>query len=320
MNADAETRAPAGAWYLFLHQVPPQPAYFRARVLRRLNQLGALPIKNSAYVLPANDETLEDLQWLRQSIVKDGGEAWLFRSDAVAGHTDAGLREAFNGLRNDDYTAWIRDAHEVLGALRAQSPDSDSDAPARARRLQRQLSAIQSIDYFSAPAREEATALMEKIRQRIEDPGHDSASAVPGEFTGRRWVTRRGVKVDRIASAWLIRRFIDPAPEFVFVDPESYRHAPGEFRFDMFEGEFSHEGDLCTFEVLLRRQELRDPALESIAQIVHDIDLKEPVYRRPETAGVATMIDGIARRHESDQARLTAGFELFDALYAQFGH
>jgi hypothetical protein len=288
-----------------------------------LNQLGALAIKNSVYVLPANDETLEDLQWLRRGIVTEGGDAWIFRASAVAGHTTESLREAFNAMRTEDYASLGAEARSLLNELRADDTavKQDADGPsieARARKLARQFEAIGRIDFFGAPAREEAMALMHEIEHAQEQRETPEMASSDTEFSGRRWVTRRGVKVDRIASAWLIRRFIDPAPEFVFVDPETYRHASGELRFDMFEGEFTHEGDRCTFEVLLQHAKLEKPGLAVIAEMVHDIDLKEATFRRPETHGLSAMIDGIAQRHPGDEARLHAGFELFDALFAQF--
>ena len=136
--------------------------------------------------------------------------------------------------------------------------------------------------------------------------------------SGGTWVTRRGVRVDRISSAWLIRRFIDPAAEIKFVEPAGYEPAAGELRFDMFEGEYSHEGEMCTFETLVRRFGLADPALRAIAEIVHDLDLKEDRYGRAETAGVGSMIHGIAAASDDDASRIRQGVELFDALYAHF--
>ena len=136
---------------------------------------------------------------------------------------------------------------------------------------------------------------------------------------GRTWMTRRGVKVDRISSAWLIRRFIDPAATFVFADPGGEPAPPDVVRFDMFEGEFTHDGDLCTFEVLLRAStRADDPALQAISQLVHDLDLKDDRYQRSETAGVAALIHGIVARHADDERRLAEGATMLDVLYASF--
>ena len=130
-------------------------------------------------------------------------------------------------------------------------------------------------------------------------------------------MTRRSIHVDRIASAWLVRRFLDPKARFRFVERD-HRPQPGEVRFDMFEAEFTHEGDRCTFEVLLARAGLADPALAAIAEIVHDLDLKDEKFRRPEAAGIAPILSGIAAGTDDDGARLERGGTVFDDLYRHF--
>ena len=147
----------------------------------------------------------------------------------------------------------------------------------------------------------------------------DSKTAAPsGPLRDRLWVTRAGVQVDRIASAWLIRRFIDPGARFKFVPGTGYGPQPGELRFDMFEGEFTHRGDRCTFEVLLGDAGLDDPALKAIGEVIHDIDLKDDKYGREEAAGVRSLINGIAASSSDDEQRLTRGFALLDDLYSSF--
>jgi hypothetical protein len=138
------------------------------------------------------------------------------------------------------------------------------------------------------------------------------------DLRGRTWVTRSGVQVDRIASAWLIRRFIDPEARFKFVPGHGDAAASGELRFDMSEADFTHEGDQCTFEVLLRRCGVREAGLRPIGQIVHDVDLKDSRYGRPEAVGIERLIAGIAMRHRDDDARLEHGAGVFDALYEYF--
>jgi hypothetical protein len=135
---------------------------------------------------------------------------------------------------------------------------------------------------------------------------------------GRTWVTRQGVFVDRIASAWLIRRFIDPEARFKFVPARGYRPEPGELRFDMYEAEYTHEGERCTFQTLVARFGLDDPALAAVGEIVHDIDCKDEQFGRPETQGVARLLRGIAEGTEQDAERLERGGRLFDDLYAAF--
>src|SRR5262249_45585302 len=146
----------------------------------------------------------------------------------------------------------------------------------------------------------------------------ESGASALTTFRGRTWVTRQGVYVDRIASAWLIRRFIDPEARFKFVSGKGYRPGEGELRFDMFEAEFTHEGDKCTFEVLLERAALKDAALRAIAEIVHDIDLKDDKFSRTEVAGIRTLIDGIAGTAKDDSDRIARGAEVFNNLYEYF--
>jgi len=147
-------------------------------------------------------------------------------------------------------------------------------------------------------------------------PAAPPSAAEPERYLGRTWVTRQGVKVDRIASAWLIRRFIDPQARFRFVAARGYRPQPGELRFDMYEAEFTHEGDRCTFEMLLARFGLREAALRAIGEIVHDVDCKDDKFGRAEAGGVAALIAGLAKSVPEDEVRLERGGELFDTLYA----
>jgi hypothetical protein len=135
---------------------------------------------------------------------------------------------------------------------------------------------------------------------------------------GRTWVTRTGIHVDRIASAWVIRRFIDPEATFKFVQPKGYTPEQGELRFDMFEAEYSHVGERCTFETLVERFDLREPGLRAVAEVVHDIDLKESTFGRPETAGIAACIAGLCRNQRDDEARLEQGAVIFESLLAHY--
>ena len=295
-------------WLLLVHQVPPAPPYLRAKILRRLKQIGALPLKKSAYLLPDSDSALEDFQWLLKEIHSDGGEGWILRTEAVAGLTGDSIREGFRQLRSDDYRELLVDAR----ALRGQPED------AALRKLRKRYEEIARIDFFQAPGKQEVTAVMSEIEQSLRNarqPAEQPAAASP--YQARRWVTRQGIKIDRTACCWLILRFIDPAAKFAFVDPNHYEHREGDLRFDMFEGEFTHEGDQCSFEVMMSRCNVAAPALEAVGEIVHDLDLKDGKFGRPEAAGVAAMIEGLGLRHSSDQQRLQEGLVLFDSLHAR---
>jgi hypothetical protein len=260
-------------------QLPAKPDYLRVKLWRRLQRIGAVSIKHAVWALPAGEAAMEDFQWLLREIEADGGEAVICEATFVAGITPA-------------------QAAALAGARAAPSPRTPDDAPTDA-----------SAD---APGAVAAGAARGVARRAA--PG--DAAGGPESPRGRTWVTRRGVKVDRIASAWLVRRRIEPEARFKFVAPEGYAPAPGELRFDMYEAEYTHLGDSCTFEVLASTFAPEDAALAAIAEIVHDIDFKEPRYGRPETAGIAALIDGICAARPGDEARLERGFLLFDDLYA----
>jgi hypothetical protein len=251
MNDTRESHPRQGArWLLLIHQLPPEPAYTRVKVRRRLQRLGALPLKNSVYVLPDTEANLEDLQWVAKEIIGDGGKATICSAAMLSGVTDVQLQSMFRG-----------------GTATTAEP--------------------------SAPIR------------------------VPPK--GAVWVTRQDVFVDRMASAWLIRRFIDPKARFRFVAARDRAKKPGELRFDMYHGEFTHVGDRCTFETLLAHFRLAEPALQAIAQIVHDIDVKDDKFHRAEASGVAAVLRGIVLRVKRDADRLERAGLVFDGLYEQLG-
>ena len=305
------------SWLLLLHQVPPSPPYFRAKVLRRLNQIGAVSIKNSAYILPELDETKEDFEWLHSEIVAEGGEAWLFRADAVTGISEESLVETFRKPRTEEYSQLLEGSQTLLKSISSDENDVDRRPP-EWRRLKRRFDEIRQIDFFAAPGRQEVEEVMQRIEVILGESPKVAGSVDKNALANKAWITRRGVKVDRIASAWLVRRFIDEQAKFAFVDVDRHPPRESQIRFDMFEGEFTHEGDLCTFEVLVSRLRLEDPAIKMVAQIVHDIDLKDGKYQRPETVGVAAAIQGIVARHADDLQRIEEGCHLFDAIYAAF--
>ena len=306
-------------WLLLIHQIPPKPDYLRVKIGRRLQRVGAVPIKNSVYALPDNSAAFEDFQWIRTEIVDGGGDASICRAEFVDGLTSEQLRHVFRTARNEDYSEITAAARELWTSSKKRDLDAGGRGEEELMRLRKRLTAVAAIDYFSAPERamaEEALAIAE--RELMPDPverevprDFDSAS-----YRGRTWVTRADVFVDRMASAWLIRRFIDPDARFKFARDANYKAAKGELRFDMFEAEFTHEGDRCTFETLLNRFALTDPALTTLGEIVHDIDLKDAKFARDDAAGIARVVAGIVAATKDDAARLERGYQLFDELHA----
>ena len=309
-----------GTWLLLLHSIPPKPAYQRAKVGRRLTQMGALPLKRSAYVLPHGASTLEDFQWLAQEIRHGGGQAWILTGEMLAGLSDHDLRDAFRAMRDADYAALAADVRAELDRVRAAGDEDMADVEDGARRFRRRLGTIGRVDFFDAPGRVETEALMDALDAARRPQNTRRTGLDITQLRSRTWVTRVGVYVDRMASAWLIRRFIDPAATFAFVADAGDAVPPSALRFDMVGGEFSHEGNRCTFEVLVDVAGMSgDRALVPLAQIVHDLDLRDDRFQRPEAAGVSALLDGIAARHVDDHQRLAASGPVFDALYASFG-
>jgi hypothetical protein len=313
---------PEARWMLLIHQIPPTPAYLRVRIGRHLHRIGAVAIKNSVYALPLDDETQEDFQWVLREIVKGGGDASIVEARFIDGLSDEQVIGLFQAAREADYRELADQARAAAAAFpkRGSVPDNRrAELAGQLPRLHQRATDLAAIDFFGAPGREVVEGLLSGMEGRMRTvEGTEPAKAALdlAQHRGRTWVTRTGIKVDRMASAWLIRKLIDPEARFKFVPAKGYRPEKGELRFDMFEAEFTHEGELCTFEVLVQRFGLADPALRAIAEIVHDIDVKDAKYGREEAAGIGQLVAGIAAAHPDDEARLARGTALFDDLYA----
>ena len=311
-------------WLLLIHQIPPQPSYLRVKIGRRLQGLGAVAVKNSVYVLPRSDQALEDFQWVRREIVAGHGDASVCEARFVEGLSDAAVEQLFNAAREADYGALAREALKLRQGL-ARRGKRSADTPERTAatllRLRKRVAEVVAMDFFGANGRGivagHLAAVEAGLRPSTPEAQEHVVSAA-ADVRGRTWVTRSGIQVDRMASAWLIRRFIDPEARFKFAPGREYVPEPGELRFDMFEAEFTHEGEQCTFEVLIRRFGLAQRGLEQLAEIVHDIDLKDGKFARPEALGLERLLAGVALRHADDEARLSDGVAAFEALYEYF--
>jgi hypothetical protein len=315
-------------WLVLIHQLPPRPPYLRVKVWRRLQALGSVPIKNSVYVLPNTDDAREDFEWMLQEITRAGGEASLCEARLVDGLTDTEVQGSFQTAREQDYrelATSIRTLGRETLPRRGRAPSDEARAKVAVglARFRKRLEAIAKVDFFNAPGRETAEGLLRDLEGKLAPSEEDDRARLRQkhrmqDVQGRVWVTRAGVHIDRMASAWLIRRFIDQRSKFKFVPSKGYCPEADELRFDMFDAEFTHQGDLCTFEVLLREFGLAEPGLAAIGEVVHDIDMKEAKFDRSETAGVDHLIAGIAWSHGDDDGRLAQATALFDALYAYF--
>jgi hypothetical protein len=299
-------------WYLLVHQLPPRPLYLRAKIRQRLAKVGAIALKSSIYVLPRREDCLEDFEWIGEEARAGGGEAWICEARFWDRKVDEELVSRSRAERDSEYGA-------LSGELRSGSAEVDISTPLA--RVRKRMEEIKGIDFFGAPGRSTAEALLEGLQKRLErrnEKMKGSKKTRTADLVGRTWVTRRGIKVDRISSAWFVRRFVDPKARFRFIDPKSEAVRPTEIGFDMVGGEFTHEGDRCTLETIVRRTAVADAGLRPIVQIVHDIDLKDAKFGRPETAGVSQVLAGLFAATSDDHRRLERGFALFDDLYESF--
>jgi hypothetical protein len=308
-------------WLLLGHQLPTLSSNARVKTWRRLQQIGAVPARNSVYVLPNTEQCREDFEWMRSEIVALGGEATVFAADAISeGGTDD-IIAMFRQAREQEYRDLKTEVDRLLRnrKMKRQLGSSREGSAARSlRTLRDRFSAIEYIDFCEAPARGDAAASLQMLEQAVHGRRQTSAAMPnvlsPVGYHARRWVTRPRPGVDRMASAWLIRRSIDPNATFGFTDRPSGADVP----FDMFTGEFSHHGELCTFEVLAERFLLKSAAILKVSQIVHDLDMKDKKYDLPEAAAVGRMVEGLRALHADDATLLEHGIAMFDALAHSF--
>lgn len=311
-------------WLLLIHQIPTAPNALRVKIWRRLQQTGAVAVKQSVYALPFGEHTREDFGWILKEIIAGGGDGSICEACFVEGLTDTQIIDLFHAARRADYEKFIEEANQILWQWsHGQSDPADPAVRAGAQlaKLRKRLDEIGSIDFFQAPRRAQAASLMKELEALIAGRGAAVAAAAKGmaHLKGKTWVTRQNIFVDRIACGWLIRRFVDQEAVFKYVSGPEYHSKPGEIGFDMFDGQYTHEGDRCTFEVMIQRLGLGDHALVPMAEVIHDIDLKDGKYARNETGGLQALLTGLVAEHPSDDQRMEIGRQLFDNLYAYFG-
>jgi hypothetical protein len=325
-SADAPPASNRRRWLLFIHQLPSRPSNLRVATWRRLQQIGAIPLKQAVYVLPDTPEAREDFEWLKTEVKAAGGDATVFAADNVDAWSDDALIEAFRRVRQESYGELARDTEAAIRRAGNIRRARGTRAPA-VRRLvgifRERLIAAEKIDFFGSAGRDRVLTLLAQLESRIaapaRPPGPAGADSSPRAASrqGRLWITRPRPGVDRMASAWLIRRFIDRQARFGFA-ADGKSAGDEAVPFDMFGVEFSHQGDGCTFETLCSAFALDTPPLSRIAAIVHDLDLKDGRFGAPECSTVGAMIEGLQLAYQDDEALLTQGMTLFEALFRSF--
>lgn len=305
------TNQSSGGWLLFLYSLPAKKTSGRVSLWRKLKKLGAYAFKTSGYVLPDEPVHVERFQWLAQQVRDHGGDATLARVTGIEGLSNDDLARLFNEARAEDYAP----VEKALGQLvAANRKNVGEEFAGELEKLRRQFQEIRAIDYFGCPAAHDVEMLFQRAGRLAEPRAKSAATLDAKQFHGRIWLTRPHPEIDRVGSAWLIHRFIDPRATFVFAARPGAQ--PDALPYDMADVEFSHHGDDCTFETLLKRFAIADPSARRIGEMIHDADLEDGKFQRPECAGLDLLFKGWARLGLTDAEILEKGFACFDALYA----
>jgi hypothetical protein len=267
-----------------------------------------LPLGNSGYFLPNTDGNRERFEWLATAVRTEGGEASVLEVQCIDNCSFAQMKQRFSDARAGDY-------RELLNDLR--NPASAKRSP-RITRLRQRFQDIVSIDFFGSPLRKQVEQALNSLQtSKTKSVLPEIANVSPAEYRNRVWVTRPRPGIDRVTSAWLIRKFVDPKAKFTFAaeDKKPAKAVP----FDMYEGGFGHRGEDCTFETLLKVFHIREKKVLVMAEVVHDADLFDEKFGRKEGFGIDEVLKGWAREGLSDQELLKRGIELTDGLYKSLG-
>ena len=298
----------ATAWLLLLFSLPTNRNTERVAVWRRLKKMGAVQIKTSTYLLPDEPAQYEQFQWLAQQIRDYGGDSTLVRAQEIEGLTKEKVIAMFNDARAKDYAELRKSLQGFIGRRKKINAET---ASAELERLIRQFREIREVDFFDSARGHDVAMLLRRAEGR--STARQLAVLDAKQYQNKTWLTRPRPEIDRVGSAWLISKFIDRKPKFVFAP--SANAVPGAIPFDMLDAEFSHHGNCCTFETLIRRFAIADKVVAKIGEMIHDADLDDARFQRIEAVGIDRVLKGWAKDGLPDEEILRRGFQCFDALY-----
>jgi hypothetical protein len=315
-------------WLLFFYSFPSKPVSSRIKIWRRLAKSGAVQIKGSVYILPHSEDHYEFLQWLISEVISLNGEGTFIVAEKVETMTTSEVINLFNQQRKADYQVVEKDLEELQRKInsikKGTKAQNIKQLSQQFDKHLRKFEEMRKIDFFSSKAGNDLKKRMKSMEVEIKKT---SGSAVETQtkiitrriedYQGKKWITRKRPFVDRMASAWLLRKFIDKKATFEFTDEKKKkdRHREG-ILFDTPGGTFTHISDKCTFEVLIEAFKLKDRALSEIAKIVHELDVKDDKYNIPEARGIESLLIGIRKVEVNDYHALERGIALFEMLYA----
>ncbi len=319
-------------WLLIFYTVPSKPVKNRMKIWRQLTHAGAVQLKGAVCILPYSEEHYEFFEWIISEVAAMGGDGGFVKVEAIETMNDDEIIRLFNAQRDVEYRKADKSLDDIelkLGSIRKGTPgEPDASLADEMARLTRDAESIKKRDFFGSKAGAAFARRVQALQRAIRDtPGHAKrGEKIPDrqivarrreDYQGRTWVTRRRPFVDRMASAWLIRNWIDREAVFEFIDEQEIGNlGKSRVTFDIRDGEFTHVGDLCTMEVLIRSFGLKDKALRRIAELVHQLDLKDEKYHASEARGVEEILAGIRKTASDDSDALEKGMAVFQMLYA----
>jgi hypothetical protein len=294
-------------WLLLVFTLPASKASERVGIWRKLQKVGSIQLRNAGYLLPNNPVNQERFEWLATAIRGFKGEASILQVQAIDDLSPRALQEQFRQVRTTDYETLIAEAKKLKPVATGPS--------AQLLRLRRRYEEIVDIDFFESPLRRKADEVLKQVgqpRAKVEKGRLEMVSKA--DYQNRMWMTRPRPGIDRVSSAWLIARFIDPKARFIFAnDPKTHADA---VPFDMFQaGGFGHEEDHCTFETICRRFGIKDKAARVIGEAIHDADLEDGRFGRGEGIAINSILRGWDRQGLTDNELLKRGMELIEGLY-----
>ncbi|MBI3661115.1 chromate resistance protein [Candidatus Acetothermia bacterium] len=304
-------------WVVFTYSLPAKlRSSPRVTLWRRLRRLGAVSLVGGVQVLPAQDECIEAFQWLAQEVRQSKGEALVMRVEQLGGMDDQQVIDLFQQARKEEYEELNSQAAELEKTIGMKKKREDAMSMQGAlARLRKRYAEIARVDYFDCPEGSSVAARLARVEQALSPNPSVAPKVAPAmlaEYKDKKWVTRPRPHVDRLACAWLIRRFINLKAVIRYaMQPE-----PAEVAFDMEGAEFGHQGNLCTFETMRIAFKINDPAVSAIAEIVHEVDLRDGRYTRPEIAGIDAVLKGWLLAGLTDMELESQGIALFDGLYS----
>jgi hypothetical protein len=315
-------------WLLFFYSVPSKPVSNRVRIWRRLAKAGAIQFKGAVYILPFCDEHYEFFQWLVSEVTSMKGDAAFVRVENIETMKSSEIISLFNLQREKDYTLLMKKIEEIerkINSVRkGGGTQNNKKLSDQMSRIKREFEGIQAVDFFSSKAGENLKRSIKTLESmlkgmsmiEIKEQRITLTQKRPEEYRNRTWATRKKPFIDRMASAWLIRKFIDVKADFKFIEERDLDTLPEKtVAFDIRGGEFTHVGDMCTFEVTMKSFGLRDKTLKKIAEIVHELDIKDEKYKNSEAKGVEEILTGLRKSAKNDTELLEKGMNIFEMLY-----